>query len=201
MKLKKRPITWKFFQKLLVLCYNYLENKGGLLMYTDISVFEYASTVLEKLTPGIFLNTKYNNKINTMIIGWGGITIVWGRPIFIVLVRDSRATYNLIESSNEFTISIPINQSMKKEIALCGTKSMRDIDKFKECNFTPVKGRKIDTPIISEAELHYECKVIYKQTLNQDVVLPIVKSRYYNNTANHTVYYGEIVDQYLYKKE
>ncbi|MFA7075399.1 MAG: flavin reductase family protein [Candidatus Izemoplasmatales bacterium] len=170
-------------------------------MYTDIEVFDHADKVLSRLNPGIFLNTKYDNKINTMIIGWGGITVIWGRPIFIVLVRDSRATYDLIEASNEFTISVPLNHTMKDEISICGTKSLRDLDKFKECNFTPIKGRKIDTPIIAEMDLHYECKVIYKQTLNQDIVLPIVKNRYYNNSANHTVYYGEIVDQYLYKKE
>jgi flavin reductase (DIM6/NTAB) family NADH-FMN oxidoreductase RutF len=170
-------------------------------MYREINVFDYANFVLEKLTPGIFLNTKKDNTINTMIIGWGGINVIWGRPIFVVLVRDSRATYDLIESSKEFTISVPINKNMKKEIAICGTKSLRDMDKFKECNFTPIKGRKIDTPIIAEAELHYECKVIYKQTLNQEVVPQIVKSRYYNNNANHTVYYGEIIDQYIYEKE
>lgn len=170
-------------------------------MYKEISVFEHANTVLEKLTPGIFLNTKFKGEINTMIIGWGGINIIWGRPIFVVLVRDSRATYNLIESSQEFTISIPMESPMKKEIAFCGTKSLRDYDKFKECNFTPVKGRKLETPIIAECQLHYECKVIYKQTLNQIAVPDNVKSRYYNNNANHTVYYGEIVDQYIFVKE
>jgi flavin reductase (DIM6/NTAB) family NADH-FMN oxidoreductase RutF len=170
-------------------------------MYKEIRVFEHANIVLEKMTPGVFLNTKKDNVINTMIIGWGGINVIWGRPIFIVLVRDSRATYDLIESSNEFTVSVPLNDNLKREIGICGTKSLRDMDKFKECNFTPVKGRKIDTPIIAEVGLHYECKVIYKQTLDQDVVPQIVKSRYYNKTANHTVYYGEIVDQYIYEKE
>jgi len=170
-------------------------------MYKEIKIFDYSNIVLEKMKPGIFLNTKKDNIINTMIIGWGGIIVVWGRPVFIVLVRDSRATYDLIESSNEFTVSIPIGNRMLKEISICGTKSLRDVDKFKECNFTPIKGRKVNVPIIAEADLHYECKVIYKQTLNLDTILPIVKSKYYDNNAIHTVYYGEIVDQYLYKKE
>ncbi|MDD4070350.1 MAG: flavin reductase [Candidatus Izemoplasmatales bacterium] len=170
-------------------------------MYKEIGVFEYANEALTKMKPGIFLNTKKGNTINTMIIGWGGITVIWGRPIFLVLVRDSRATYDLIESSNEFTISVPLKKDFLREIAICGTKSLRDMDKFKECNFTPIKGRKIETPIISNMELHYECKVIYKQTLDQSVVPDIVKSRYYNQSANHTVYYGEILDQYLYEEE
>lgn len=170
-------------------------------MYTEINVFDYADKLLEKIKPGIFLTTKNKNVINTMIIGWGGINVVWGKPIFIVLVRESRATYDLLENSNEFTISVPLLNDMKKEIGICGTKSLREIDKFKECNFIPIKGRKIDTPIIGEADLHYECKVIYKQKLDENVILPVVKSKYYINNDFHTVYYGEIVDQYLYKKE
>lgn len=172
-------------------------------MYKEIGVFEYSGKVLEKMVPGNFLTTKYKDTINTMIIGWGGVTVEWGRPIFIVLVRDSRATYDLIESSEEFTVSIPLNRNMIEAIKICGTKSLRDMDKFKACNLTPIKGRKVETPIIGECELHYECKVIYKQTLDQAVVPTIVKDRYYKapNNSNHTVYYGEILDQYIYEKD
>ena len=170
-------------------------------MYKEIGVFEYANIVLEKMKPGNFLTTKKDDVINTMIIGWGGITVIWGRPVFIVLVRDSRATYNLIESSMEFTVNVPVFSDMKEAIKVCGTQSLRDINKFEVCNLTPIKGRKIDTPIIAECGLNYECKVIYKQTLDQSVVPDFIKDRYYNHNANHTVYYGEIIDQYIYKKE
>jgi len=78
---------------------------------------------------------------------------------------------------------------------------MREHDKFKELKLTAVKGRKIETPIIGEAELHYECKVIYKQTLDQSMIPSKVIDRYYTATkAIHTVYYGEIIDQYIYKR-
>lgn len=170
-------------------------------MYKEIGVFDYAGAVLDKVGPGLFLNTGHEGKINTMIIGWGGIMVVWGKPLFIVLVRDCRATYDLIEKAGEFTVSVPLTKDMKKEIAFCGSKSMREHDKFKELGLTPVKGRKVNTPIIGEADLHYECKVIYKQTLDQSMVPQTVKDRYYSITkANHTVYYGEILDQYIYTK-
>ena len=170
-------------------------------MYKEIGIFEYSNAVLEKMLPGNFLTTRQGSVINTMIIGWGGINVIWGRPIFMVLVRDSRATYGLIESSGEFTVSIPFDDSLKGAIRICGTRSLRDINKFEYCGLTPIKGRVIDTPIIAEAKLHYECKVIYKQPLNQSLIPDIVKSRYYDNGANHTVYYGEIVDKYIYVKE
>jgi flavin reductase (DIM6/NTAB) family NADH-FMN oxidoreductase RutF len=174
-------------------------------MYKEIGVFDYSNRVLEKMKPGNFLTTKKGDTINTMIIGWGGISVEWGKPIFIVLVRESRATFNLIESSNEFTVSVPLKSNLKEAIKICGTKSLRDINKFEYCNLTPIKGRKIDTPIIAEAELHYECKVVYKQKLDESRIPETIKGRYYNpknnNDSYHTVYYSEILDQYLYEKE
>jgi flavin reductase (DIM6/NTAB) family NADH-FMN oxidoreductase RutF len=167
-------------------------------MIQEIGVFDYAGKVLEQIDKGIFLTTKHQDKINTMTIGWGGVVVIWGRPMFLVLVRDSRATYQLIEQSNEFTVSIPLDNNLAKALAICGTKSMRDTDKFKECDLTPLPGRTITTPIIKQAGLHYECKVIYKQTLNQTNVPLAVKTRYYHQNANHTVYFGEIKDQYLW---
>lgn len=168
-------------------------------MVTSKNPFELAGLVLEKMNPGIFLTTKYKDQLNTMIIGWGGVQVIWGRPIFIVLVRDSRETYHLLENSMEFTISVPSKADLRKEIGICGTQSGRDINKFEVCHFDPVPGRKIETPVIKQASLHYECKVIYKQTLDQNVVPQNVIDRYYSsekNKANHTVYYGEIVDCY-----
>ncbi len=172
-------------------------------MYKAVNLFEHSNVVLQRMKPGIFLTTKHENIINTMIIGWGGIMVIWGRPMFLVLVRESRATFNLIESSNEFTVSVPLENNLIDAIRICGTKSLREMDKFEYCNLTPITGRKIETPIIGEAELHYECKIIYKQPLNKEGIPPIIKDRYYgvNNDSYHTVYYGEIVDKYIYEKD
>ncbi|MDD4987504.1 MAG: flavin reductase family protein [Candidatus Izemoplasmatales bacterium] len=177
--------------------YDIIKPKERGIMIQEISVFDYAGKVLEQIDKGIFLTTKYQDTVNTMTIGWGGVVVIWGRPLFLVLVRDSRATYELIEKSNEFTVSIPLNNQLARELAICGTKSLREVDKFKACGLTAREGRKIATPIIGEAGLHYECKVIYKLPLDQAVVPLAVKNRYYHHNANHTVYYGEIQDQYI----
>jgi len=36
---------------------------------------------------------------NAMAIGWGQVGIIWRKPIFTVLVRPSRYTYELIEEA------------------------------------------------------------------------------------------------------
>ncbi|MFW5888855.1 MAG: flavin reductase family protein [Bacillota bacterium] len=170
-------------------------------MYKEIGVYEYSKKVLEHMKSGVFLTTKDKDKVNTMTIGWGGIFRLWGTEYFIVLVRKSRATFNLIENSNEFTISVPEDNKMADELMVCGTKSFRDIDKFKECNITALKGRTIATPVIKEAKIHYECKITYKQELNKANIIPEVKDSYYNSEALHTVYFGKIVDQYILEEE
>ncbi len=170
-------------------------------MHKEIGVYEYANNVLEHMKPGVFLTTKDKDVINTMTIGWGGIFRVWGDPYFLVLVRESRATHKLIENSMEFSISVSKDKQMKKELTICGTKSLRDIDKFKECNITPLKGRTIETPVIKEAKIHYECKITYKQKLAESNIIPEVKQKYYQSESNHSVYYGKIVDQYIIEED
>ncbi|MGF7430060.1 flavin reductase family protein [Thermoanaerobacterium thermosaccharolyticum] len=155
----------------------------------------YMKEVNQKLTSrGIFLTTK-ENKLNTMVIGWGGITYFWGKPVFLVAVRKSRFTYSQIEKSGEFTISVPLNEDLNKAIAFCGTKSGRDFDKFKECNLTPIPSQKIETPIIGECSLHYECKVVYKQEMLKENLNADIDKRWYPDY--HTFYFGEIVASYI----
>ena len=44
---------------------------------------------------------------NVMTIGWGCTGIIWGKPIFTVLVRPSRFTFQSIQASGEFVVNVP----------------------------------------------------------------------------------------------
>ncbi|MFA5007080.1 MAG: flavin reductase family protein [Candidatus Izemoplasmatales bacterium] len=169
-------------------------------MYVDVSPFEYAGSVLERMKPGVFLTASTDGKANTMIIGWGGPIMMWNRPMVVVFVRDIRATYPLIEKSGEFTVSVPLRDGLADAIRFCGTKSGRDVDKFAACGLTPVAGRFVGAPVIGECDLHYECRIMYRQKLDQAAVPQAIKDRFYSNpanNANHTVYYADILGCYV----
>ncbi len=166
-------------------------------MKRDIKFNEFSHEMIEGLKKGAFLTVKDGNKANTMIIGWGNIGIVWGKPIFTVEVRYSRYTYELLEKTSEFTVSIPIKKDLKEALSICGSKSGRDIDKFKECNLTAEEGKAISTPIVGDCELHYECKVVYKQAMEPGTLDKEIKDKYYSNNNYHVIYYGEIVASYI----
>lgn len=146
---------------------------------------------------GAFLTTKHENIINTMTISWGSIGFEWNRPIFTVLIRKSRFTHEIIEKSNEFTISIPLTDSLKDALLFCGTKSGKSVDKFKGSNLILEDSKSLLTPIIGNCELHYECKVVYKQDMDPNFMHPDLKQKNYTNEDYHTIYYGEIVDSYI----
>lgn len=167
-------------------------------MRKDCGVNQYSQVLLEKLKQGVFLTSSAEGKTNTMIIGWGGINLIWGRPIMVVLVRKIRATYELIAKSREFTVSVPMKNDMSKAISICGVKSMREIgDKFSYCHLTPLPAKSVACPIVGECGLHYECRVIYEQELDFESIPENIKSRYYPTKANHTVFYAEILDTYV----
>lgn len=149
---------------------------------------------------GAFLTVKAGDIVNTMTISWGSIGFQWRKPVFTILVKKSRYTHELIEKATEFTVSIPLSDKMKSQLAFCGTKSGRDINKFEAANLKLHDGKTIGTPIIGNCELHYECRILYKQEMNPEFVDETIKSSIYPDNIYHTMYFGEILDCYNLEK-
>ncbi len=158
---------------------------------------KFIQELMEILPGGVFLTVSTGKQLNTMTIGWGNIGYIWGKPIFMVAVRDSRYTYSLIEKTDEFTVSIPFNGTMKDELKYCGSKSGRNFDKFKECNLTTISGQKVDTPVIEGCKLHYECKIKFKQKMDENNLGTDFIGKWYPEKDYHTLYFGEIVSCYI----
>lgn len=72
-------------------------------------------------------------------------------------------------------------------------KSGRDIDKFKECNLTPVYMDGVESPYIAEGDLHFICKIIYKNTMEPELLSEEIKDRWYKDNDYHGIYYGEVI--------
>ena len=60
-------------------------------------------------TRGLLLGSyDVRGKANFMTIGWGTLGIIWGLPIWVVLVRRSRYTFGCIEHSRCFSVNVPV---------------------------------------------------------------------------------------------
>lgn len=163
----------------------------------EVAYNEYAKEALEGLAKGAFLNVSCGGQDNTMTIGWGSLGYIWRKPVMMVMVRYSRHTYRMLDDAGEFTVSIPIGDDFKKELAFCGSKSGKDINKFDACNLTTLRADKVDAPFIVGCDLHYECKVVYKQAMEPGMIDGELDDKFYQNNDFHVIYYGEILATYV----
>lgn len=156
--------------------------------------YEDMENALKNLTErGAFLTVKdRDGRVNTMTISWGYIGLSWAKPHFITLVRPQRFTHDLIENADSFTISIPYDGKLKEALAVCGSKSGRDIDKEAETGISFVPGQAVDSPVVGGCDIYYECKISYSDPLEVDKLADELSGRNYNGDR-HDFYYGEIV--------
>ncbi|MBE5780861.1 MAG: flavin reductase family protein [Clostridiales bacterium] len=158
---------------------------------------ETANAVLDAmLKGGVFLTAGNMEDANTMTIGWGAVEVMWGKGVFLAVVRPQRHTYSLLNKYDTFTVSVPTADPLKKELAICGSKSGRDLDKWEAAGLTKAPGQEVDTPIVKECGLHFECRILAKQTFEPVLMDGEVKDRWYAAHDYHTKFYGEIIACY-----
>lgn len=163
--------------------------------YTD-----YLKETLQVMGNTGLLLTSANKegRINVMTIGWGIIGIIWGMPMFVVLVRPSRFTYGFIEETGNFTVNVP-PKKLSEIVSFCGSVSGRDHDKFKEKGLTAITGKNVKSPMIEECVLHYECKVLHKNDIIPARVPRDVVSMFYPQGDYHRIFFGKILSVFAEK--
>ncbi len=128
---------------------------------------------------------------NSMTVSWGGMGVMWNKPVVFVFVRPGRHTFKFMENGEGFSLAL-MGEGMHEKMAVFGKKSGRDCDKYKESGFTPVTEDGITYP--AEAETVLVCK-----TLSAGNVAPEwfrdaeIDGKNYPAKDYHRMYIGEIV--------
>lgn len=134
------------------------------------------------------------DSFNTMTASWGGFGVLWHKDVATVYIRPQRYTFEFVEKNDSFTLCF-FNDSFKDKLKFCGANSGRDVDKTKECNFSPIKvGNSVG---FEEAALIIVCKKIYFNDLNSENFLCDDIMKNYSNNDFHRMYIGEIQEVYL----
>ena len=165
---------------------------------------ELIAEATRQVEAGAFLLTG-GSEPNPMTIGWCQWGVIWGKPICAVFVRKSRHSYDLLQSG-AFTVSVPAPGTMKKELAYCGTKSGRDVNKARELgfHFSPLGEGLV--PALDGCALHFACKTLFHVDFDAEKMLTDmdagIRTRFYGknqaleNGDPHVVFYGEVVGAY-----
>ena len=142
-----------------------------------------------------------------MTIGWGTYGAEWGKEMFVVYVRVGRFTRELLDQNPEFTINIPLGEVDKEIVMVCGRESGRDIDKVEKLGLTLEESKEVSVPGIKEFPLTLECKVVFRQEQEIELIDKRFVERYYPKNEDseerkagadaHIAYYGEVVNAYI----
>lgn len=131
------------------------------------------------------------NKFNTMTASWGGLGELWFKPVCFCFVRPQRYTYEFLEANEFFSLSF-FDKQYKAKLTYCGAHSGREVDKVKECGFTPRHADK-GTVFFDEARIVLECRKLYFQDINPENFLDASLIEAYPERDFHRMYVGEIV--------
>lgn len=96
-------------------------------------------------------------------------------PLIGIGVMPCRYSHELLHRSPDFSVNIP-SKELVEEVIFCGERSGKEVDKFEETGLTPVPGKRIESPVIEECIVNFECRKV--QTFD---------------TGDHTWFIGEIV--------
>lgn len=138
----------------------------------------------------MLITAKKGDKTNMMTASWGGVGILWNKPVATIYVRPQRYTKEFIDNEEYFSLCV-LPEEYRQILNYCGTKSGRDEDKIAETKLTIDESEK--APIFKEARLVLICKKMYAQDLTeQSFIDKSLVEKNYKAKDFHTMYIAEI---------
>jgi len=127
---------------------------------------------------------------NMMTASWGGLGMLWHKPVCFIFIRPSRYTYQFLENNQFFSLTF-FEEEYRSVLNFCGSKSGREANKMKEVLLTPVELE--ETVYFTEARLALLCKKLYYHDLQAENFLHDLTEQFYKKGNFHRMYIGEIV--------
>jgi flavin reductase (DIM6/NTAB) family NADH-FMN oxidoreductase RutF len=127
---------------------------------------------------------------NTMTASWGGLGILWHKPVSFCFVRPTRHTYEFMERNQQYTLSF-FDNAFRGALNICGTLSGRDTDKAAKAGLTPFEIQP-DAVTFKEARLVMVCQKLYYQDLDPGHFLDPALEKNYPQKDYHRMYIGEV---------
>lgn len=129
---------------------------------------------------------------NPMTVSWGGLGTLWQRPVVTVFVRPTRHTYSLLEAHPEFTLNF-LPEDRRDVLDLCGTRSGRDLDKWKASGLEKLPAERVAVPRVGGAELSLECRVLSTLDVDPSRFLDSEIQDLYPQRDYHRLFFGEVL--------
>ena len=168
-----------------------VENGGIVMSFKEIAPEEFNESVFKVIGKDwLLLAGTVDGKTNAMTASWGGMGIMWGKPVAYVFIRPQRYTKEFVDNSQGMTISV-FGEDKRKMLSYFGTVSGRDEDKIAKSGLTKVEDN--GQVYFEEARVAMVCRKLYAQELKQECFVDKDSdAKWYPDKDYHTMYVMEI---------
>lgn len=136
-----------------------------------------------------------SSKFNMMTASWGGIGVLYNKPVAICFINPARYTYQIIENSDTYTLTF-YTEAYRDALKYCGSKSGRDEDKVKGSGLTPLQTPE-GSMAFSEAWMIIECRKLVSQSISLDAIDNAAEKAKRASQPMHKMYIGEILNVWV----
>lgn len=159
--------------------------------FKEIAPEEFNESVFKVIGKDwLLLAGTVDGKTNAMTASWGGMGIMWGKPVAYVFIRPQRYTKEFVDNSQGMTISV-FGEDKRKMLSYFGTVSGRDEDKIAKSGLTKVEDN--GQVYFEEARVAMVCRKLYAQELKQECFVDKDSdAKWYPDKDYHTMYVMEI---------
>ena len=76
-------------------------------MFQEISPYELKDNAFTMIgRDWLLVAASKDGKSNAMTASWGGVGVMWGKPVVYVVVRPQRYTKTFLDSAERFSVSV-----------------------------------------------------------------------------------------------
>lgn len=138
----------------------------------------------------MLVTAEHGGVTNTMTASWGGVGVLWNKPVAFTFVRPQRYTYTLLESADTYSLSF-LPEEHRDALRYCGSHSGRDGDKFAAAGLSVF--REQNTPCIEQARLVVVCRKLHVVDFAPAQFTDPALLSHYKANDFHRQYVGEIL--------
>jgi len=125
-----------------------------------------------------------------MTASWGGLGIMWNKPVAFVVIRPQRYTKEFVDASERLSLTF-FGEEYRQMLGYMGTVSGRDEDKVAVQGLTVTYEG--ETPYFEEADTAMITRVLFAQPYEESSFLDkAVIEKNYPTKDYHTLYICEI---------
>ena len=138
----------------------------------------------------LLITTEALGRSNAMTASWGGMGVMWNKPVLYLVIRPQRFTRELLDENGRFSVCV-LDGSRRSDYNYLGTASGRDGDKLAHTGLA--LAHEDGFPFLPEAHTVFLCKSLYRQPMAGQFFLESAEdARWYPDKDYHSLYVAQV---------